>query len=137
MGRKKAEAMAVYKPMHGCAERGCPELAERGKKYCEKHAYLEPQKDYDKGRSGASRGYGKKWQAFRKNYLASHPLCVECLKQGRYVQATDVDHIIAHRGNMELFWDEKNLQPLCHSCHSKKTNAEDHYPVYEYDFKQR
>ena len=37
--------------------------------------------------------------------LRRHPLCVECMKQGRYVKATDVDHIIPHRGDKILFWD--------------------------------
>lgn len=128
--------MPVYRPKHGCAEPGCPGLAEAGKMYCSRHAGKEPEKAPAEVRSGASRGYGKKWQKFRKTYLAVHPLCVECLKEGKYVMATDVDHIVPHRGDMELFWDMSNLQALCHSCHSKKTNREDHYPVYEYGFKR-
>jgi len=27
------------------------------------------------------------------------------------------DHIIAHKGNEALFWDEGNLQCLCRNCH--------------------
>jgi 5-methylcytosine-specific restriction protein A len=26
---------------------------------------------------------------------------------------------------MALFWDQSNWQPLCHTCHSKKTARED------------
>jgi 5-methylcytosine-specific restriction protein A len=49
-------------------------------------------------------------------------LCVECQRQGRIVAATDVDHIVARRhGGDDSF---ANLQPLCHSCHSKKTQQE-------------
>jgi len=130
--------MATYKPKHGCAVQGCPCLAERGKKYCDNHAYMEQPKDaYEKYRASSSeRGYGKRWQRERKIYLASHPFCVECMKEGKYVIATDVDHIIPHRGDKALFWDENNLQALCHSCHSKKTNLEDHYPEYKYEFKR-
>ena len=107
--------------------------------YCEAHASLEPEKrSYDKDRSSAyARGYDRQWQKYRKAYLAQHPLCVECMKHGRYVPATDVDHIKAHRGDKDLFWDPDNLQALCHSCHSKKTNAEDHYPVYEYPHRDK
>lgn len=39
--------------------------------------------------------------------------------------ATDVDHIVPHKGNHELFWDRDNWQALCHHCHSVKTATED------------
>ena len=64
--------------------------------------------------------------------LKGHPLCVECLKAGRYVKATDVDHIKPHRGDSILFWDQRNWQPLCHRHHSIKTRNEDHTPEYRY-----
>lgn len=61
----------------------------------------------------------------RPNQLAAEPFCRECWKQRRErVRATDVDHIIPHRGSMKLFTDPGNLQSLCHSCHSIKTAAE-------------
>jgi 5-methylcytosine-specific restriction protein A len=41
------------------------------------------------------------------------------------VLATDVDHRIAHKGDMTLFWDPANWQGLCHDCHSYKTALED------------
>ena len=39
--------------------------------------------------------------------------------------ATDVDHIIPHKGDRSLLYDERNLQALCHECHSRKTFFED------------
>lgn len=36
-----------------------------------------------------------------------------------------VDHIIPHRGDMKLFWDEDNWQSLCKHCHDVKTAKED------------
>ena len=54
------------------------------------------------------------------------------MKEGRYTKATDVDHIVPHRGDRDLFWDRNNWQALCHSCHSKKTAAEDSNPEYTY-----
>ncbi len=39
--------------------------------------------------------------------------------------ATDVDHIQPHRGDMTLFWDSSNWQPLCHRHHAQKTARED------------
>ena len=37
-----------------------------------------------------------------------------------------------HRGAPALFWDEKNQQPLCKSCHDKKTMTEDRNVEYRY-----
>jgi len=39
--------------------------------------------------------------------------------------ATLVDHIIPHRGDNNLFWDEDNWQALCTECHAIKTAKED------------
>ncbi|MGQ7243697.1 HNH endonuclease signature motif containing protein [Salinicola sp. V024] len=59
-----------------------------------------------------------RWQQSRKRYLFEHPLCAFCLDDDIYMQATVVDHIIPHRGNLALFWDESNWQGLCATCHS-------------------
>lgn len=115
-------------PDHPCAHPGCPRLVPKGKKYCDDHAGLHP----EESRPASRRGYGSAWQRARKKYLSAHPLCVECMKAGRYVKATDVDHIVPHRGDVQLFWDEDNWQALCHHCHSVKSGCEDHCPVYKY-----
>lgn len=75
--------------------------------------------------TSAKRGYGYRWQQTRKGWLMRHPLCVECLAQGRTEPATDVDHIVPHRGDQALFWDRDNWQSLCKSHHSAKTARED------------
>lgn len=36
-----------------------------------------------------------------------------------------VDHIIPHKGDMELFWDRNNWQAMAKECHDKKTATED------------
>lgn len=69
------------------------------------------------------RGYTRMWSKARAVYLAHNPLCKLCEDQGVITPATQVDHIIPHRGNYELFWDPENWQGLCASCHSKKTKA--------------
>ena len=53
-----------------------------------------------------------------------NPLCIECKKHGEIRPAQEVDHIKAHKGNYKLFWDHRNWQPLCKTCHSQKTNRE-------------
>lgn len=116
------------RPNTPCRHPGCAALVPYGKKYCEKHRNLHPE---DK-RSAGSRGYGAAWNKARKCYLETHPLCVECLKQGRYIKATDIDHIKPHRGDSVLFWDQNNWQSLCYRHHSIKTRNEDHPPEYKY-----
>ena len=73
-------------------------------------------------RGGAdARGYDARWRRARKAFLQRHPLCAECMKEGKLTPATVVDHIVPHRGDPRLFWDEKNWQPLCKDCHDRKT----------------
>ena len=109
-----------------CARAGCPNLVERG--YCETHKASSPAAISERERGNANaRGYGRRWQHARDGYLRQHPLCVDPSKRHsrRVVAATDVDHIVPHRGDMKLFWDPSNWQGLCHECHSFKTAKED------------
>lgn len=69
--------------------------------------------------------YGYRWQRRRENFLREHPLCCFCWKIKRVVAAMVVDHIIPHRGDPELFWDESNWQSLCSACHNSVKQAEE------------
>jgi 5-methylcytosine-specific restriction enzyme A len=71
--------------------------------------------------SARQRGYTHVWELARERYLADHPLCVECFRDDRLTPATVVDHVIPHRGDAVLFWDESNWQSLCTTCHNRKT----------------
>ena len=85
-----------------------------------------PAKQRERQRETSSqRGYSYAWQLARKSYLAKHPLCAECERAGLVVAATDLDHIVPHRGDKTAFWVRSNWQGLCHPCHSRKTAAED------------
>ncbi|ETT46284.1 HNH endonuclease [Paenibacillus odorifer] len=103
-----------------CSYPRCPELIESGT-YCTKHTKLREQQ---RGTS-YQRGYDHKWKLARIRYLRHHPLCVHCEERGEDIAATVVDHIIPHKGDMRLFWDIKNWQPLCATCHGIKTAKED------------
>jgi 5-methylcytosine-specific restriction enzyme A len=82
-------------------------------------------RELDRARpSAARRGYGPRWRRARQAYLARHPLCVPCEAAGRLEPATVVDHVVPHRGDTVLFWDEANWQGLCKRCHDAKTARE-------------
>lgn len=65
----------------------------------------------------AKRAYGYRWQKAREGYLRKHPFCSHCESIGLVVAASVIDHIVAHKGDMELFWDSDNWQSLCKECH--------------------
>ena len=65
----------------------------------------------------------------RKRFLAEHPLCAECERQGVVTPAQELDHIIPVEKAPELFWDVENLQGLCKRDHLEKTRAENRRPV--------
>lgn len=100
-----------------CRSPGCPNVTNE--LYCNDHEDLAPKRPWEKRPSAAMRGYGHGWRKLRRMVLRREPLCRECAQHGRVQPATDVDHIVPRsRGGRDVF---DNLQPLCHSCHSKKT----------------
>ena len=58
-----------------------------------------------------------RWRKMRAAQLARQPLCQHCQAQGRDVAATVANHVIPHRGDMKLFWDETNLGSECKPHH--------------------
>ena len=107
-------------PKRPCRHPGCPNLCDKGV-YCSQHMVFSS----DRMRGGAdARGYNAEWRRARKAFLKEHPLCAECMLKGRLAPATVVDHIIPHRGDKRLFWDEHNWQALCKNCHDQKTGHE-------------
>lgn len=63
------------------------------------------------------------WRLIRQAYLMEHPLCEECLKQGKTTPATQVHHKqeIATGETIEqmqtIGFDYSNLEALCSTCH--------------------
>jgi 5-methylcytosine-specific restriction protein A len=100
-----------------CGQPGCPEIVV-GASRCPAHQPPQPKRG-----SSTQQGYGSKWRKARAEFLALHPRC-ECKEHKGKANApasTDVDHIIPHRGNRELFWNRRNWQARAHACHSKAT----------------
>ncbi|MBI6975727.1 HNH endonuclease [Pseudomonas lactis] len=111
-----------------CNAQGCNALT-RNPRYCDDHADIgksaEARRREKQRETSAQRGYNYKWQQASKGFLVKHPLCAEHERCGEVAAATEVDHIVPHKGDMVLFWDRSNWQALCHSCHSRKTASED------------
>lgn len=79
----------------------------------------EARKRFDADRGSAhERGYGARWARASGRHKAAHPLCVGCQAVGRVVAATVTDHVVPHRGNDRLFWDEGNWQSCCDRHHN-------------------
>lgn len=109
-----------------CARPGCPSLVVGG--YCAACSELAPKRLTEKARPSAhARGYGRRWQKTSTAYLLAHPICADPFKDhGSAPRPAGVtDHIVPHKGDMKLFWDPNNWQPLCKVCHDKKTATED------------
>ena len=102
-------------PKRPCRHPGCPNLSDGV--YCEEHRTLYARE------SATQRGYDGRWRKARERFLRAHPLCVVCQREGRLTPATVVDHIIPHRGNQQLFWDESNWAPMCKPHHDQKTGS--------------
>ncbi len=60
------------------------------------------------------------WRKLRRSLLQGEPLCRMCTSRGLTVVATDLDHRDNNPANNDLL----NLQPLCHECHSRKTQRD-------------
>lgn len=105
-------------PKQFCAARGCGVLVERGR--CAKHqrARTVEHRRYQHGDAAYS---SRRWRRVRAAYLAEHPICVDCRAEGRPRLATEVDHVVSHRGDPRLFWDHANFAGRCKSHHSAKT----------------
>jgi 5-methylcytosine-specific restriction protein A len=112
-----------------CAEPGCSVIVARGR--CAAHARIV---DRDRGTRQA-RGYGNRWARRARMFRARYPLCgmrpgdvapvmSRCHEERRTTLADVVDHVVPHKGNPVLFWDElENWQSLCFACHSRKSSA--------------
>lgn len=65
------------------------------------------------------------WRNLRNYYIKRHPLCEECMKNGKVKAAEEVHHIKEFlRGKTDeerylLLTDESNLMSVCRKCHIK------------------
>lgn len=107
------------RPAHVCGQPGCPALVV-GAPRCPAHQPPQPKRG-----SSTQQGYGSKWRKAKAAYLAVHRWCVECQRHGHATPSTCIDHIVAHKGNRELFWNRRNWRASCISCNSSKAAREE------------
>lgn len=103
-------------PKKPCAYSGCPRLTDR--RFCQEHEKLDRDRYNKYERSpDVNRKYGRAWKRIRDRYAAAHPLCEQCLKEGRLTSVEEVHHILPiSQGGTH---DASNLMSLCQSCHTK------------------
>lgn len=101
---------------------GCGKVVAAGTRCpCQVKHHAEAKARHDKRRQSArARGYDTKWDVARKAFLAKHPACAMCGGP-----ANVVDHITPHRGDMKLFWDSSNWQPLCQHHHATRKQRQE------------
>lgn len=109
-------------PLRVCSFAGCAERVPKGRCAAHQRQQRALERRHYAGTPGVN--YGRKWRKARERYIAEHPLCVDCITDGKVTPTDVIDHIQPHEGNAALFWDETNWQSLCFAHHSIKTARE-------------
>lgn len=120
-------------PGYGSRRNRCPCVINRGDKCCPvcMPAYeakrREGYRDYNKKRDPKVIIWmnSRRYETLRRVHLRAYPLCVECVKDGIDRSGNIVDHVEAHKGQYERFWNTDNWQTLCKHHHDIKTAKED------------
>lgn len=120
--------MISTKPHTICREFGCNNLTKEA--YCEEHEHVQKEKElkrhrlYNKQRDPVLVKFynSKAWKTLSYFTLASnHFLCIGCSTEDIPVLADVADHKVPVTVDWSLRLTPKNIQPLCHDCHNKKT----------------
>ena len=106
------------RPKSACKHPGCPNLTPAGQSYCDEHKKIKRKMDDDRRGPAHLRGYDKRWEKVRNNYIKRYPLCERCEASGKITPAFLVHHIKPlSEGGDRLNYD--NLQALCERCHGE------------------
>ncbi len=104
-----------------CTKAGCTAYATK-KGRCDNH---QPKQWDHKGKTAHQRGYGSDWRKTRSRVLKRDGhlcKCDDCVMDGIYLPATEVDHIIPKsRGGDDSL---ANLRAMNTECHKKKSVKE-------------
>jgi 5-methylcytosine-specific restriction protein A len=73
-----------------------------------------------------------RWKALRLAvFLRDLYQCRRCGQLEGDTALLVCDHIIPHRGDERLFWDEANLQTLCKPCHDRDKQREEQATLHQ------
>lgn len=104
--------------MFQCKIKDCTLPNVKGE-YCVRHYVLQPKskkKTQLEKYQHHKLYYTNTWKKLRVKKLSMSATCEHCNAVGQ-----EIDHIIDHKGDRNLFYDLENLQTLCTPCHSRKT----------------
>ena len=104
------------KPMKPCTKAWCPNLTSG--MFCKQHQMEENARyeKYDRD-PAVRRRYGRVWKRIRDSYALEHPLCEQCLTNGKYVKTEEIHHKLPlSKGGTH---DRDNLIALCKECHAR------------------
>ena len=106
------------KPARPCSAPGCPELTHE--RFCETHAKAEDTRYRKYQRDPKiNKRYGARWRRIRAAYISQHPLCEDCLAQGKTTPVQEVHNILPLEDDGSH--DFNNLRSLCKPCHSRQS----------------
>jgi 5-methylcytosine-specific restriction enzyme A len=114
----EARQQMPFAPKKPCATPGCSSLVDSGR--CQRC------KDKGLGREQRPnfrrRGYTAEWDRARAAFLLENPYCANPFRDHHaFMLATVVNHKTPHKGNIVIFWDKSQWEPLCTRCHSRVT----------------
>lgn len=117
----------VDKSFRRCTYPACHALVKVGR--CEAHKTRDD-KTYNRARDPriVALYNTREWRVGAKQFLRQHPLCMcdDCMEGQKRVRVSQVvDHRVAHRGDVKLFFSQSNWQALSKSCHDAKTSRVD------------
>ena len=105
-----------YAAPRPCRRKGCPELVTGKDGFCEQHRKAEHRRYNREQRPESHKLYrSPRWTRLRNAVLDDNPFCAKCERFAELVH-----HKRPHEGDVVLFFDIDNLEPLCRGCHEKE-----------------
>lgn len=107
------------KPLKFCCSKGCKEKHSNSNGFCEAH---KPKRKSERIKKESSKLYNdRRWKKYSERFRRASQVCALFDSCGGIAQC--VDHIIPVEDGGD-FWDTANHQPLCNSCHARKSARE-------------
>jgi hypothetical protein len=71
-----------------------------------------------------------RWRKLSEQFRARNPLCVMCMKRGRFIASQVCDHVLGHPDweTERMFWVGP-FQALCKECHDSDKKKEESHKI--------